>query len=203
MYYCSVRVYGIIMRGTLGRLFTVPYFFSWDRLDIPRLTVTAILFFKCTEGAGVRNYSSGGYGARKIKIYFSRFLPNRPRPLSSFDTHARWQRVTQSARFRWSYGKIQDCEQSRHWGTVHTATPRKKITNTASPQKNVAKQRHRNFKFCPSNNLIQTSIWLGIEDLGAGLVISREWDWPRLCFSLKLYFQSCSCLLYTSDAADE
>ena len=27
---------------------------SWDRLDIPRLTVTAIWFFKCTEGAGVR-----------------------------------------------------------------------------------------------------------------------------------------------------
>ena len=27
MYYYSVRVYGIIMRGTLGRLFTVPYFF--------------------------------------------------------------------------------------------------------------------------------------------------------------------------------
>ena len=88
--------------------------FSWDRLDIPRLTVTAILFFKCTEGAGVRNYSSGGYGARKIKIYFSRFLPNRPRPLSSFDTHARWQPVTQSAQSRWSYGKIEDCEQSKN-----------------------------------------------------------------------------------------
>ena len=45
--------------------------FSWDRLDIPRLTVTAILFFKCTEGAGVGNYSSGvggiGGGARKIE----------------------------------------------------------------------------------------------------------------------------------------
>ena len=27
MYYCFVRVYGIIMRGTLGRLFTVAYFF--------------------------------------------------------------------------------------------------------------------------------------------------------------------------------
>ena len=35
-----------------------------------------------------------------------------PRPLSSFDTHARWQPVTQSARFRRSYGKIEDCEQS-------------------------------------------------------------------------------------------
>ena len=44
--------------------------FSWDRLDMPRLTVTAILIFKCTEGAGVGNYS--------------------PRPLGSFDTNARW-----------------------------------------------------------------------------------------------------------------
>ena len=45
--------------------------------------------------------------------YFSRFLPNRPRPLSSFD-NARWQPVTQSARSRRSYGKIEDCEQSRN-----------------------------------------------------------------------------------------
>ena len=45
-------------------------------------------------------------------LYFSLFLPNRPRPLSSFDTHARWQPVTQSARSRRSYGKIEDCEQS-------------------------------------------------------------------------------------------
>ena len=50
--------------------------FSRDRLDIPRLTVTAILIFKCTEGAGVGDYSSS--------------------PLSSFDTHARWQPITRS-----------------------------------------------------------------------------------------------------------
>ena len=30
----------------------------------------------------------------------------------NFDTHARWQPVTQSARSRRSYGKIEDCEQS-------------------------------------------------------------------------------------------
>ena len=59
--------------------------------------MTSILIFKCTEGADVRDYS---------------FLPNRPHPLSSFDTHARWQPVTQSARSRWSCGKIEDCEQS-------------------------------------------------------------------------------------------
>ena len=63
--------------------------FSWDRLDIPRLlTVTAILILKCTEGAGVGDYGWGGGGEGREK--FSRFLPNRPRPLGSFDTHARW-----------------------------------------------------------------------------------------------------------------
>ena len=45
-------------------------------------------------------------------LYFSRFLPNRPRPLSSFDNRARWQPVTKSSRSRRSYGKIEDCEQS-------------------------------------------------------------------------------------------
>ena len=39
--------------------------------------------------------------------------PKRPRPLSSFDTHARWQPVTQSALSRLCYGKIEDCEQSK------------------------------------------------------------------------------------------
>ena len=51
-------------------------------------------------------------------LYFSRFLPNRPRPLSSFDTHARWQPVTQSARSRRSYGRIEDCEQSTNMAAV-------------------------------------------------------------------------------------
>ena len=47
-------------------------------------------------------------------LYFSRFLPNCPPPpiVSSFDNHARWQPVTQSARSRQSCGKIEDCEQS-------------------------------------------------------------------------------------------
>ena len=36
-----------------------------------------------------------------------------PSALNSFDTHARWQPVpTQSSRSRWSYGKIEECEQS-------------------------------------------------------------------------------------------
>ena len=36
--------------------------FPWDRLDIRRLTVTAIMIFKCTEGAGVGDYGSAGGG---------------------------------------------------------------------------------------------------------------------------------------------
>ena len=36
--------------------------FSWDRLDMQRLTVTGILIFKSTEGVGVGDYSSGGLG---------------------------------------------------------------------------------------------------------------------------------------------
>ena len=69
--------------------------FSWDRLDIPSLTATAIL--------------SGG-----DKKFLS--LPPKltPHLLSSFDTHARWQPVTQSAHARRSYRKIEDCEQSTH-----------------------------------------------------------------------------------------
>ena len=76
------------------RLFTVPYFFARSFRYTAPYHHTAILFIKCTEGAGVRNYSSGA---------FSLFLPN----------HARWQPVTQSARSRRSYGKIEDCEQSK------------------------------------------------------------------------------------------
>ena len=50
--------------------------------------------------------------------------PPASRPLSSFDTHARWQPVTQSAQSRRSYGIIEDCEQSgahKIWapGTVY------------------------------------------------------------------------------------
>ena len=85
--------------------------FSWDRLDIPRLTVTGILIFKCTEGAGVGDYRFGRWGGRWL--FFS-LPPIRPRPLSSFNTYASWQPVTESARSRWSYGKIEDCEQSRN-----------------------------------------------------------------------------------------
>ena len=87
--------------------------FSWDRLGIPRLTVTGILIFKCTEGAGVGNYSSGervGGGREKLRVpLFFSLPPKPPPPPSSFDTHARWQPVTQSARSRWCYGKIEDC----------------------------------------------------------------------------------------------
>ena len=41
-----------------------------------------------------------------VPLFFS-LAPKPPLPLSSFDTHARWQTVTQSARSRWSYEKIE------------------------------------------------------------------------------------------------
>ena len=41
-----------------------------------------------------------------------------PHPLSSFDTHPKWQPVTHSARSRRSYGKIGDCEQSNTGATL-------------------------------------------------------------------------------------
>ena len=62
------------------RLFTVPIF-SGHRRDIALPLMAAILTFKCTEGAGVENYSSmGGGGAN------SRLLPNRLRPYKVFLT---------------------------------------------------------------------------------------------------------------------
>ena len=47
--------------------------FSSDCLDILRLTITAILIFKCTEGAGVADYGSGGRGGEKNKGTAARF----------------------------------------------------------------------------------------------------------------------------------
>ena len=47
--------------------------------------MTAILIFKCSEGAGVGDYSSRGRWAR----IFLASSQTAPYPLSSFDTHAR------------------------------------------------------------------------------------------------------------------
>ena len=44
-------------------------------------------------------------------LYFYSFLPNHPRPLSSFDTRARWQPLRRAISQRF-HGKIGDCEQS-------------------------------------------------------------------------------------------
>ena len=82
-----------------GRLFTVPYFFvrSYRYAASYR---HGFLDFQMYRGGGRRNYSSGGGGGGT--------------PLGSFDTQARWQPVTQGAWSRWSYGKIEDCEQSNN-----------------------------------------------------------------------------------------
>ena len=64
---------------------------DWMERDCSQPQCSEIVeIFKCTKGASVGDYSS----------------------LISFDTYARWQSVTHSARSRRSYGKIGDCEQS-------------------------------------------------------------------------------------------
>ena len=52
----------------LVRLFTVPYFFR-EVVEIERVLplMAAILILKCTEGAGVGDYSSRGRGARNLQ----------------------------------------------------------------------------------------------------------------------------------------
>ena len=70
-----------------------------------------ILILKCTvprrRASGI--IALGGGGEKNI---FLTITQTAPRPLSSFDTHARWQPVTQSIRSRRCYGKIEDREQS-------------------------------------------------------------------------------------------
>ena len=94
--------------------------FPWDRQDIARLTINCgHLDFQMYLGAGVGHYSStwllGEGGEKNFSIFLasSQTAPSPFRPLSSFDTHAGLQPVTQSARSRRSYGKIGDCEQSK------------------------------------------------------------------------------------------
>ena len=64
-------------------------------------------------------------------LYFCRFLPNHPLPPSSFDTHARWPLVTQSARSRRFYKKIGDSETS----SAQRSTMSKKIWLSMHPRK--------------------------------------------------------------------
>ena len=91
------------------RVFTVSSFFR-KIVRIKRLPVrTAILVSYVPRGRALGFKAVGG---GKREQYFSLFLPNHPRPLSGFDTHARWLPITQSARSRRSCGKIGDCEQS-------------------------------------------------------------------------------------------
>ena len=72
--------------------------FSWDHWGIARVTVN---FPNVPRGRASGIIARGGASSQTV-----------PAPPSSFDTHARWQPVTQSARSRRSYGKTEDCEQS-------------------------------------------------------------------------------------------
>ena len=75
--------------------------------------MAAILIFKCTEGAGVGDYSSRGRGALFFSpppVVLSNCPP--PPPPSRFNTHLRWPPVMQSLRSRRSHGKIGDRDKS-------------------------------------------------------------------------------------------
>ena len=101
----------------------------------------AILIFKCT-GGGVGDYIWGGRGAGKffpLPPQPPPPPPPPPLPLSNFDTHARWHPVTQSARSRRSYGKMEDCEQptnlitkQRHLSLVFTRSDCSNILRPAN-----------------------------------------------------------------------
>ena len=57
-----------------------------DRLDISRLTVTAILLFKCIEEAGVRNYSQSTIQEhRRAYSLWNSTLPKTLERLSNYD----------------------------------------------------------------------------------------------------------------------
>ena len=77
--------------------------------------MTALFIFKCTDGAGVGVYSC------------------------SFDTSARWKPVTQSARSRRSYGKIEDCEQSKALDIHDSGKISRKITHVITLHQSLKK----------------------------------------------------------------
>ena len=94
---------GLIIQTKLALDCSLSPIFSWDSLD------RVLLIFKCTEGRASGIIDLGGGGDEKV------FASSQTasRPLSSFDTHPRWQPATQSARSRRSYAKKEDCEQSK------------------------------------------------------------------------------------------
>ena len=70
---------------------SLPHFLAFKYCGVKLITHRGLGLAKSTPNLAIGSNAKldGGGGAR-----------NRPRPLSSFDTHARWQPVTQSSRSR-------------------------------------------------------------------------------------------------------
>ena len=108
VWYVQVSAYGSLgfdnPNEICARLFTVPYFF------VRSFRYTASYWFSNVprgRASGIIDLVGGG----DEKFFASSQTASRP--LSSFDTHPRWQPVTQGARSRRCYAKIEDCEQSK------------------------------------------------------------------------------------------
>ena len=102
----AICVLSLLLVLSFAQTVQSPLFFR-EIVEIQRVLplMAAILILKCTAGAGVGDYSCRGRGQVPPK------QPPPPRPLSSFDKHARWQPVRRAISRR-SHGKIGDCEQS-------------------------------------------------------------------------------------------
>ena len=74
--------------------------------------MVAIVISKRTEGQATGIIALVGGGEKNIFLASVQTAPAPWVDLSSFDTNARWQPVTQSARSRRSYEKKEDRERS-------------------------------------------------------------------------------------------
>ena len=125
-------------------------------------------------------------------LFFPRFLPNQPHPLRSFDTHARWQPVTQSAQSQWSYGEIEDYEQSslcspevertRLWTDTCSVCTGEFIVEFLSLQQNFVTTTSHKFSLIWFLQLIAaTNLCCGDKDFHKHSLVCTKWFATATC----------------------